>query len=81
MHFGGGGNFEGRHRGDVVQSRIDCAVLSPHCGWTGEDSDWLLSDHACIGGSLVVVELGKVDERQGVEWHRLSITLADEDEG
>ena len=81
VHFGRRGNFEGRHRGDVVQSRIDFVVLSPHCGWTGEDSDWLLSDHACIGGFLVVVELGKVDERQGVEWHRLGITLADEDEG
>ena len=57
VQFGGGGTIEPRHVGDVVQSRIDVTVSSPECDWTGEDDDWLLSGHACIGGSLVVGEL------------------------
>ena len=65
----------------MVQSQIDCVVLSPDCSWKGEDDDWLQSDHACIERSLLVGELERVDERQVVDWDRLTITLADEDQG
>ena len=39
VHFGRGGTFEWRRGGDVLQSRIDFAVLSPKCGWIDEDGD------------------------------------------
>lgn len=81
VHFGERGTFEQRREGHMVQSRNDFAVSSLDCGWTGEDSDWLLSDHACIGWSLVVGQLERVDEWQVVDWDRLAMTLADEDEG
>ena len=81
VHFGGGGTVERRRGGDMVQSQIDCVVLSPDCSWKGEDDDWLQSDHACIERSLLVGELERVDERQVVDWDRLTITLADEDQG
>ena len=65
----------------MVQSRIDFVVASPDSGWIGEANDWLLSDYAGIGGSLVVDELRRVDEREIIDWDKLALTLAEEDEG
>lgn len=81
VYFGDGGTFEQRRGGDVVPTRTDFEVLSPDCSWTSEDGNCFLSVHACIRGSLVVGELERVDKRQVVEWDRLPVILADEDEG
>ena len=81
VHFGEGGTFERRRGREVVQSRIDFVVTSPDSGWTDEDTDWLLSDHSSIGGSLVIEEVRKVDRREVVDWDKLAATLTDEDEG
>ena len=81
VHFGEGGTLERRRGREVVQSRIDFVVTSPDSGWTGEDADWLLSDHSSIGGSLVVGEMRKTESREVVDWDRLAETLADEEEG
>ena len=35
--------------------------------WISEADDCLLSDHASIGGSMMVGELGRVDEREVIE--------------
>ena len=67
VHFGEGGTFERRRRGGMVQSRIDFVVASPDSGWIGEADDWLLSDHAGIGRSLVVDKLRRVDEREVID--------------
>ena len=80
VHFGEGGTFERRRGREVVQSRIDFVVTSPDSGWTDEETDWLLSDHSSIGGSLVVDEVRKADRREVVDWDKLAATLADEDE-
>ena len=81
IHFGEGGTFERRRRVGVVQSDIDFVESLPNSGWTSAVEDWLLSDHASIGGSLVVGELGRVDGREVIDWDKLAVTLADEDEG
>ena len=80
IHFGEGGTFERRRGREVVQSRIDFLVTSPDSGCTDEETDWLLSDHSSIGGSLVVDEVRKADRREVVDWDKLAATLADEDE-
>ena len=81
VHFGEGGTFERRRGREVVQSRIDFVVTSPDSGWTDEGADWVLSDHSSIGGSLVIDEVRMTDSREVVDWDRLAVTLADEDEG
>ena len=81
VYFGEGGNFERRRRGGVVQCRIDFVVSSPDSGWISKADDWLLSDHASIGGSLMVGKLGRVNEREVIDWDKLALTLADEDKG
>lgn len=81
VHFGKGGTFECRRVGGVVQSRRDCVVSSPGCGWVGAADDWLLSDHASISGPLVVGEVDRVDERVVIDWDRLAKTLQNEDVG
>ena len=81
VHFGEGGTFERRRGREVVQSRIDFVVASPDSGWTSGDTDWLLSDHSSIGGSLVIEEVKKADRREVIDWDGLAATLADEDEG
>ena len=68
VHFGEGGIFEQRRRGDVVQFMIDFIVASPDSGWISEADDWLFFDHESIGGSLVVDELRRVDEREVIDW-------------
>ena len=73
--------FERRRGREVVQSRIDFVVASPDSSWTDEGADWLLSDHSSIGGSLVIDEVRETDRREVVDWDRLAVTLADEDEG
>ena len=80
VHFGEGGTFERRRGREVVQSRIDFVVASPDSGWTSGETDWLLSDHASISGSLVIDEVKKTDSREVVTWYKLAVTLADEDE-
>ena len=80
VHFGEGGTFERRDGREMVQSRIDFVVMSPDSGWTSGDTDWLLSDHASIGGSLVIDEVKKADRREVVDWDKLAATLTDEDE-
>ena len=80
VHFGEGGTFERRRGREVVQSRIDFVVTSPNSGWTGGDTDWLLSDHSSIGGSLVIDEVKEADRREVVDWDKLAATLTDEDE-
>ena len=81
IHFGEGGMFERRRRGGVVQSRIDLVVSLPDSRWTGENDDWLLSDHASINESLVVGKVGRVDEREVIDCDKLLATLEDENEG
>ena len=81
VHFGEGVIFERRRGREVVQSRIDFVVASPDSSWTDEGADWLLSDHSSIGGSLVIDEVRETDRREVVDWDRLAVTLADEDEG
>ena len=81
IHFGEGGIFQRRRGSGIVQSRIDFAVASPDSGWTNEGADWLLSDHSNIGGSLVICEVRTTAGREVVDCDRLTITLADEDEG
>ena len=80
VHFGEGGKFEPRLGRGMVQSRIEFAVTSLDSGWMNEDSNWLLSDHSSIGGSLVIGELRRMDTREVVDWDRLVATLAEEDE-
>ena len=63
-----------------MQSRIDFVVKSPDSGWTSGDTDWLLSVHSSIGGSLVIDEVKKADRREVVDWDKLATTLTDEDE-
>ena len=81
VHCEVGGTFERRRGRDVVQSRIDFAVASPDSGWMDEDADWLLSDHSSIGGSLVIGEVERMQEREVVDWDKLAATLADKDGG
>ena len=81
VHFEEGGTFERRRGRDVVQSWIDFAVSSPESGWTHEGTNWLLSDHSSIGGSLVIGQGAGTDHREVVNWDRLAVTLTDEDEG
>ena len=63
-----------------MQSRIDFVITSPDSGWTSGDTDWLLSHHSSIGGSLVIDEAKKADRREVIDWDGLAATLADEDE-
>ena len=64
-----------------MQSRIDFVVISPDAGWTDDDTDLLLSDRSSIGGSLVIDKVRRADRREVVDWDRLAVMLADEDEG
>ena len=68
VHFGEGGTYEQRRRGDVVQFMIDFVVASPDSGCISEADDWLFFDHESIGGSLVVDELRRVDKREVIDW-------------
>ena len=81
VHFWEAGTFERRRGRDVVQSRIDFAVTLPDSGWMDADADWLLSDHSSIGGSFVIAEVARMDRSEVVEWHGVTATLADNDEG
>ena len=80
VHFGERGTFERRRGREMVQSQIDFVVTSPDSGWTDAGSDWLLSDHSSIGGSLVIGEVRRADRREVVDWNRLAATLTDQDE-
>ena len=80
VHFGEGGKFERSLGRGMVQSRIEFAVTSLDSGWMNEDSNWLLSDHSSISGSMVIGEVRRMDTREVVDWDCLVATLADEDE-
>ena len=81
VHFREGGTYMRRRGREIVQSWIDFAVSSPETGWTHKDADWLLSDHSSFGGSLVIGQVARTDNRETVDWDRLAATLADEDAG
>ena len=52
----------------MVRSRIDFVVTLPVSGWTDAGTDWLLSDHSSIGGSLVIGKVRRADRREVVNW-------------
>ena len=75
VHFGKGATFETWRGGGVVQSRNYHAVISSNCGRTGEETAWLLSDYASIGGSLSIGEVIKVNNGEVIDRDGLAITL------
>lgn len=54
-------------------------MASTKCRGMVESSEWLLSDHANVAGSLVVGDISGVVEREVIDWDRLGRTLSDED--
>ena len=72
-----------RRRGDgVVTSRIDFTLVGVRVERGGLSSGWGLSDHSAIGCLVGVDDLELVvGHRDAVDWARVQLTVADEDEG